>query len=386
MKYNMEQNAQANTNIRKTLRNSSFELLRIIAIVFIIAHHFCVHGGFDYTEFGNSALILFNRTWINFLSQFGRVGVNLFVLISAFFMVDNTRFRIKKIISIIFEVLTFSVILGLIFLFYYHKALTLSLIRTIIFPLGSETWWFITLYLILYIISPFLNVGIKGMNKKMHILLIVFFICIWSIFPTFLRIDYEFSLFGWFVVLYLIASYIRIYDVSISCKPLVGILISSLIFIFWFLIKCAIKYFFPDDSQTISELINWFNLIEINNVVQVLGTIILFLSFKKARIKSSRLINLIASTTLAIYLFHDHFDVSNYLWVDLFKISSFATSPFLFLYSLGVIAVVFVVGVFVGLFYRYTFCIIYNKFLCFLDKKWLNKLDDCFNKNDCEQV
>lgn len=39
------QNIKANNK----LRNSSFELLRIISMLLIVAHHFVVHGKFDLT-------------------------------------------------------------------------------------------------------------------------------------------------------------------------------------------------------------------------------------------------------------------------------------------------------------------------------------------------
>lgn len=99
----------------KNERNSAFEIQRIISIIFIIAHHFSVHGGFNFGALDNSGLIIFNNMWISLIAQLGKVGVNLFVLISAYFLIDNTRFKAKKILSIILEMLTFSIIIGIAF-------------------------------------------------------------------------------------------------------------------------------------------------------------------------------------------------------------------------------------------------------------------------------
>lgn len=368
----------------KKERNSSFEILRIIAIVFIIAHHFSVHGAFDFSELGNSALVLVNRTWIDFIAQLGKAGVNLFILISAYFLIDNNRFKTKKILYIITEMLFFSLAIGLTFFFVDKRDFSPSLIGSIFFPFGNKTWWFMTTYILLYIFSPLLNLGIKAMNRKMHLVLIIILIVIWSLLPTFLYLDYGYSNFGWFLTLYLIASYCRIYDISIKVKPFIGILISTGVFIIWFLIKCAIALSFDNNNSITTGIIGWFNLININNSIQVVTTLILFLSFKNIKMKKNKVINIVSSTTLAIYLLHDHDDIRHFLWIDLFKNATYSSSPSLIPYSIGVILGVFVIGVIVGLFYRYSIGFGVNRLLSVLDRKCLYKLDNVFNQNNTQ--
>ena len=70
---------------KKSERNSAFEILRLIAILFIIAHHFANHGGFNFAILEQTSLVVFNGAWIDFIEQLGKVGVNLFLLISAYF-------------------------------------------------------------------------------------------------------------------------------------------------------------------------------------------------------------------------------------------------------------------------------------------------------------
>ena len=80
-------------NIIKNQRNSNLELLRIIAMVFIVSHHFAVHG------FGDCNFVISNPNnyLIYLLSIFGKIGVDIFVLISAYFMV-NSRFTLRKLL------------------------------------------------------------------------------------------------------------------------------------------------------------------------------------------------------------------------------------------------------------------------------------------------
>lgn len=367
------------TTVKKE-RISSFELLRILAIIFIIAHHLSVHGLFDFSGLGNSPIILLNHTWISFIAQLGKAGVNIFVLITGYFLIDGGLFKTKKVLYIVLEMLVFSLSIGIPFIFIYKKSITPELVMSLIFPFGGGKWWFVTSYLLLYILSPLINLGIRAMNKKMHLIIIAVLVTLWSVIPTFIGVNYDFSTLGWFLTLYLIASYIRLYDFNIKCKSWLGILISVLIFVFSFAAHVSIQYLFGNSNYFVSKIINWFSLVTTNNIFQVASVIILFLSFKKIQMKSIKSINLIASTTLAIYLLHDHNDMRQFIWNTLFKCNSYASSPLLIPFSIGVITCVFVAGALAGIAYRYSLGLLINYCLSRLEKKFFYKIDDCVNK------
>lgn len=369
------------TDTKRTFeRNSAFELLRIFAILFIIAHHFSVHGGFNFAALEQTTTVVFNGTWIDFLGQLGKVGVNLFVLISSFFLIDNTRFKTKKFLGLLLEMLTFGIIIGLIFFFKNKTEFSVPWLKSLLFPFGSSTWWFMTNYLLLYLFSPLLNRGIRALNKQAHLILTIVFLVIWSLLPTLIGKDYAFTNIGWFITLYLIGSYIKIYDISLKMKPWAGILLSIGIFITWFAIKFVFSYYYKGGDYFLTRLLSWFNLITMNNSVQVLAVIIMFLAFKDIKMKNIKPINFVASTCLAIYLFHDHGNIRYFLWIELFKNAAWSSSVYLFIYSLGIILLVFVVGFVIGVIYRFTFGLGYNALLNLFDKKCLYKIDNCFNK------
>ena len=78
--------------MKKTMeRLSNFEILRIISMLLIICHHFALYSGCRYP----SSTITMNSVFIQFLSYGGQLGVNLFVLISGYFLVKN-EFKVKK--------------------------------------------------------------------------------------------------------------------------------------------------------------------------------------------------------------------------------------------------------------------------------------------------
>ena len=77
------------TDTSRTQRQSNIELLRIFAILIIIAHHLARHSGFSFP--GNALTI--NRLWIQFIWVGGKLGVNIFVLISGWFMSTEEHAR-----------------------------------------------------------------------------------------------------------------------------------------------------------------------------------------------------------------------------------------------------------------------------------------------------
>lgn len=64
-------------------RQSNFELLRILAILFIISFHYVYKGGFNYDS------LSVNKMIINVFTMVGEVGVNLFVLITGYFLIQS---------------------------------------------------------------------------------------------------------------------------------------------------------------------------------------------------------------------------------------------------------------------------------------------------------
>ena len=59
-------------------RQSNIELLRILAMILIIAHHFALFGAFGFSE----TAVSINKLWIQFIQIGGKIGVNIFILIS----------------------------------------------------------------------------------------------------------------------------------------------------------------------------------------------------------------------------------------------------------------------------------------------------------------
>lgn len=321
-------------SLKTNVRNSNLELLRIVSMILIIMHHYSVHGGFDLI---NSDLSL-NQIWVQILSLGGKLGVNCFILITGYFMITST-FKFKSILKIILEVLFYSIIP--IFIFYGFNIMDISfkvLIQSIL-PINFNLYWFATTYIILYFLIPFINNFIQFSSKRNILKLIILLSVIWSVFPTFLFPALGFSEIGWFILLYIIAAYIRLYPNSLFNKYKFNLCSSVVIYILIILSVIVIDII----SMKIDFAKNHATYFSgINRLPILLLSISLFLTFKNLNIKNNKFINIIASTMFGVYLIHDNILVSPFLWKTLFKNAKYLDSSSLFLHSIITILLVFI--------------------------------------------
>lgn len=89
----IDQTRQDHPIVRKQERNSSLELLRIVAMLMIVAFHFFRHGGFDFPE--DSFTV--NRIYYQFVLMFGNFGNAVFVFLSGYFLILSDRLKPQKL-------------------------------------------------------------------------------------------------------------------------------------------------------------------------------------------------------------------------------------------------------------------------------------------------
>ena len=135
----------------KNQRNTNLELLRIIAMLLIIAHHFVVQG-----IRGNPFITTNPNTYVlYFLSMFGKLGVVIFILITAYFMIES-KITLRKLLVLGGEVYFYSFIFLVIVLAFLRPSnISPALIGQSLLPLSHNGYWFVTCYFVLMLFSPF---------------------------------------------------------------------------------------------------------------------------------------------------------------------------------------------------------------------------------------
>lgn len=304
----------------KAVRQSNFELLRIICMLLIIGHHIAVHG--DYSAAQN---ITANDYVVRYFTTGGKLGVNIFVLISGYFMV-NSKFRIQKLIRMFAQIWFYSLLIFTLLLVLGKAEYSNWLLLSTLLPLSTSLWWFITTYVIMYCLSPFLNILIRNCNQKLHLILVIFLVAIQCVVQFALKTSYISNV-GWFVTLYLIAAYIRLYPHKLfdSNKIAIPVGLATYIIIVVF--------------ATLWDIDLW----SMTNIVCLVCSVSIFCAFKNFNISSNKVINAVAKTTFGIYLLHDHIWIRDFLWNDLLKSAYHYQLNTFVCYSAVAVIVVFVV-------------------------------------------
>lgn len=350
------------------VRSSNLELLRIIAMLSIMASHSVINAGIpDLFDYNN---ISANMLFLQLFAMWGKTAINAFVMISGYFMCTS-KLTIKRFSKVYLEVKFYAIVLFAVFLILGYEALSFKRLFDLVFGVirginGGFTSSFIAFYLFI----PFYNLLIGAMNKKQHLSLIIALVCLFSVGATIFASPYVYSEFTWFIVLYFIAAYIRLYpekwmNNNKICAPVLAGLILC-VYAFVVLVDfVGSKFGFTSITYLSSDS---------NKILAMLIGVFAFLTFKNLNIKNSKFINTVASTTFGVFLIHSGSDAARKLiWFDIFDMRGHYTMPLIkvMLYWCFAVAAVFIVCSLIDLIRIYC---IEKPFFKWLDRfEWINK-------------
>lgn len=332
--------------MNKKERNSSFELLRVLAMIPIILYHYSFHG-FNGVDWNNVSA--FNTAWINCMNLDGKFGVNIFVLISAYFMV-NQKFSIKKIFKLYGTVWFYSV--GITMLLAIFKPTGMPATKLIVYsfmPIIFTRYWFITDYFIVMLFSPLLNILIHKMDKatyKKSLILMIVLTCIAGAVPESLK-DVHSELFAFFV-LYFIAGYIRLYGYQKNKKANYHFIKAFVAYAALIAITIWVSLYGKEvGSNIFKDYQEYFW--GMGNPLILASSVEVFAGTTKVKSFSSKIINFIAGTTFGVYLIHDNKLIRTFLWSVLFKNKEAIYEPNLVLHTLMTLVILYVVCILIDI-------------------------------------
>lgn len=305
-------------------RESGIELLRIVLMIMIICYHFfSLYLKDSYYSESESKYFYLKL----FFTTATVMGVDCFVFISGFF---GLKFKLKQVFSFVVQAIFYSYLCLLALYIFTTGLIEIKGVAWFVFPISSGEWWFLTAYILLYFLAPFLNAGIKNMSKKQFQVLLIGFLYL-NCFSNYLfNVEMAGHLIN-FIFIYLLARYINIYKIKID-KPL-----------FWFIILVCTMFLLNvlatlAFKQPILTAGNYTSILTISSAVS------LFFVFKNIRFHSV-LINKIAPLCFGVYLFHFNFFVWN---IIITPILIYITSDNLFLFVINYIIfaiIVFLVSI-----------------------------------------
>ena len=336
-------------------RDLRFEVLRIIAMVIIVASHAAWHLSWvlhNYSGMDTAANIPVAMYYT--IGQMGQVGVAIFFMITGYFMCKKP-FKLSRIVKTVMQVFIYSMTIFAVVLLvrqssslpaYTEKmfesgTILLTILHSVL-PILTNSYWFITAYVVLMFLAPLFNKLIDNLSRTAmrYLIIVLIMLCLWMVYGNFA------SLFGsveYASLCYLLGAWIRRFGfgwrATLPVKRIMLCLISSVVAMtaFNYIALC---------NTSLGNTLNWMNLIQFGGGLRILSILVAFMlvmlfavhvnprMFAKNHF-AKRLTLALVSTTFGVYLLHDNPLVMQYVWDvasniplntnGLWRIGSFAT-------------------------------------------------------------
>lgn len=341
-------------------RKSNFELLRIIAIIMIIGLHY--FNGSMGGALRNVVPGEFNYYFAYLFESLFIIGVNLFVLTTGYFNFNKRNVNLGKLLKLIGIAYCYGGIFYLFSLMFGYQNFNLKQFILAVNPFLSGGYWFIKYYVILNLLSPFINILMEQLNQKLMIKLIAILLMLFSIWPSFLPqapiTNGGYGLMN-FIVLYVIGAYIRKYE-TFHYKKYIYFLVY---------VTCGVITF-------LFALLGWGSRWNYDFIFNIIGAIALFIFFSKLEIQSNK-VNYLSSFTFNVYLIHFSPFVVNFIYHHILRCENYYNSPWFMLHFLISIFIIYVFSIGVDI-VRRCFVSIFN----YIFRKWIknDKINNLENK------
>ena len=278
------------TSITSGPRQSNFELLRIIAMAMVLGLHFNFkYSGIPSIQGVNGDLLV--DAFRCLMECLCLPAVNVFILISGWFSIRATR---SGLIAYLYQCFFFLILTYLIYLWYTENSFSAGGILSC-FAL-TKYGWFIVSYLILYLLTPFVNSYINSSSSHQIKL------CLIALFSVSM-------LYGWiggnsnynngytavsFIGLYILGRYLSIYCILIPIN-----------WVILFIVSTGLNFFLIFLDTTFFKCVGLSRLMSYVNPIIILQSASLLMIFSKISLNVNRTINFVAKSSFAVYLLHD---------------------------------------------------------------------------------
>lgn len=288
-----------------TQRNYGADLLRILCMLMICAHHVLSYGGFWDIYDGSSSTF-----WgLDLISALSMCCVNCYALISGYFGSANKRHSWNRILELWLVVLFYSVTLSIVsFAAGIFKASTLTILEMFV-PLTSGRYWFFSCYFIMFLVGPYLSRLVDSAPKKQVQLLLFGLLILFSLlrFPDIFFTNDPFVLRSgrsplWLCFVYFLGAYLKKYPLPEKFFKIPPILL--------YLAFCGIALLEKWIYYKICGILGWENYNIINNMMiwVILSSVALFYACLSMKVNKfwGKIIKFVSSLAFGVYLIHMH--------------------------------------------------------------------------------
>ena len=305
---------------QRRARNSSIEVLKIFSILLIVINHVVQTLGTEgnqYISFSDYFINLSKVTdnyqylLISMLRYSGNLGNTVFFVCSAWFLLNVTNANKKKVFIMLADIWVISVIC-LVVVSICQGTFRGSLILQSLFPTTFSNNWYLTCYVLFFIIHPFLNMVIEKMSQRQLFRTAFWGVLLYIIIPFSTRITnhlfkasasfFSSQLVFW-IVLYFVIAYIKKYAPNFTGNRLYNLLL----IVFGFIGNYGIIILTNIIGLKYYALLNtalqiWNQYYNPFLIMMVIGAFNVANNFHF----ESKIINYISSLSLYIYIIHEN--------------------------------------------------------------------------------
>lgn len=309
-------------------RNSVFEFVRLLAMFMIVFEHAMLATSL-YTK--DLLSTLDNISW--FLEALTICSVNLFFLLIGYFATDD-GINFRRIVKIWGKTIFYSMTIYLIVVIFKRDLFSVKSFISYLCPVIFKKYWFMQVYVVLSLLSPFIIRMLKSLTKREHQSLIGVLVVFFSVHQTFIPVRFSLDQtqgYGiiWAIVMLIIGNYFKEYGNEILNRTrtpflLLGyVAIAIIVFVSNYLI---VKF---DIAQGVTSRGNFYAY---NSLTIFLESLFLFGFFVKLSYRGwiNNVVNWFAGSALAVYLISSHPELLYFLWTDIFKLGNYNTNIVLF--------------------------------------------------------
>lgn len=293
------------------MRKSNIELLRIICILMVITLHYL--NGKMGGALNNVIIGSFNYYLVHFIESLCVVAVNVFIIITGYFSYQRSKIKISKPIYLLYLSVIYGIIIYAILLIIGRVSVNQESLLKLLNSIMNR--WFVIVYIVLYLLIPYINKLINYISQKNYKVLIVIcviFFYLWpSIYTDVLIKDKGYGIIN-FTVLYLIGAYIAKYkDTFISKRK------TFFVYLLCVLITTILSMFY--DNRAFAY----------NSIFNLIGGVSIFLLFKNMIIKDKKIINTLSSYSFSTYIIHENTFIVAIIFKEIFNSNSYYDSNYL---------------------------------------------------------
>lgn len=294
-------------SVKSRSRQSGIELLRILTIMGVILLHYNNGWGFASVQPG------LNRNLLYFLESLCICAVDLFVLISGYFLSGTQKRSLLKPMELLIQAVAFEVGIYLVLVIISGSHLNIPYFLECLVPDN----YYVILYTALYLISPYLNRLFNSFSDADWKRFLVIALVLFSVYPTAVDLFEELTEAQWpglstvsrtgaqqgftivnFMLLYCVGAYLRHNDPPKAFQGRKRLLCMILL--------CAAALFLwalaTEDLRRFELRSAWVY----HNPLVILTAAMFFFLFRSFRFQS-KCVNELAGASFTCFLFHGYF-------------------------------------------------------------------------------